>query len=227
MSDALAGTPPPTTERSGDAQTSTGGADGSGLNAQQQKEYLTLKQKAEEFNKVKADLEAKERELAQLKANAGGGTTATDQTPGFIQQLRESAGMGDVASQAALLNIYENWLNESTASVPESKRAQVKALIRNSGYQMSPDYALTLVTDPKAGELQKRVQELETENQQLKTAKPNGVSPAATGAASGSERSSEAMPWSEAKVILQGGGPRALELRKKMDARRQPIDYGR
>ena len=239
MSEAQAGTPaaePGNSQPAGQVEAAT---DGSGLNAQQQKEWMTLKQKAEDFNRIAKEKEALEARLAQMErlAVSQGAGQATDPMADEIAALRELAPVDPVA-RAALRNMEmtaraqaEAWLTGQLMSVPEAKRQQVATLVRNAGYQMGADEALSLVTDPDTKTMAQRLEELETENKRLKerAVQPHGVSPSTTQPASDAKVSDdiENMPWSEASAILKAGGDRARALRDKMDTRKVKIEHGR
>jgi hypothetical protein len=223
MSDAQAGTPAITPENSNAGQGS-GVADGSGLNAQQQKEYMTLKQKAEEFNKVKAERDTLEQRLAQMEAFVSRGAgQATDPTAELVNQLREQAQYDPVA-KGTLMNMEmtakaqaEAWLAGQLVSVPDAKRERVAAIIRNAGYQIGASQALEMVTDPDTKTLAERLQEAESEIARLKNAKPNGSSPASAvpSTASADETGTQTeMKRSEYVATLKRGGQAALDLMK-------------
>jgi len=124
----------------------------------------------------------------------------------------------------------ESWLAGQLVSVPEAKRAQVAALIRNSVYQMSVADALSVVTDPESATNKQRLAELEAENARLKErgTQTHGVSPAAAQASSASEAATkETMPWSDMSRTLKNGGAAAAALREKMDKGLVKADYAR
>jgi len=236
MSDAQAGTPATGTESSPKAENQEPEAqDGSGSQEQKWQEALKWKQKAEEFNKVADEKKALEARLAEMErlAYARGAGQATDPTAEMIAKLREQAPY-DPASQAALFNMEmtakaqaEAWLANELLSVPESKRAQVAALVRGSTYQMSPNEALKLVTDPDASVAKNRLAELEAENARLRemAKQPNGSSPSMTAPAESPGFNRESIPWSQAQATLRRGGAAAKELRDKMDSNVVRIDY--
>lgn len=186
MSDVQAGTPTPTPDGS-DAGTPVAPKDDSGLNAQQQKEYLTLKQKAEDYNKLEAALREKDAQLQELARRAyGGGQAATDPRAELVQQLREQAAYDPVA-QATLLNMEdaaiaraEAWLAQRITNVPEAKKAQVADYIRTKGYQVDEQYALKMLSDPETQTLAQKLAETQAELERIKGAKPNGTSAAFT-----------------------------------------------
>ena len=182
----VAGTPTPEPGAS-TAQNPEPTKDDSGLNEQQKKEWMTLKQKAEQFNKLEAELAAERAKTEQLARMAYGGQQATDPRIQRIAQLQEQAQFGDVVAAEVLetkrevLQIgAEKWLSDQMLEneVPKSKRESVAALIRANGYQMSVSDALNRVTDPDTKTLADQLSELRQENERLKNAKPNGVSPA-------------------------------------------------
>ncbi len=237
MSNEQAGTPAATPEvrTDGAGTPAAPSGDGSGLNAQQQKEWMTLKQKAEEFNKVEAEkkaLEARLAEMERLSVSRGAGQ-ATDPMAELRATLQAQAEY-DPASKAALIAMAQNeriaaemWLTNELQAVPESKRSQVGALIRASSYGMSAKDALSIVTDPETSGTKSRVLELEAENARLKelAKQANGSSPAFAIPASAASDNRDNMPWSEAQSLLKRGGPAARELRDKMDGGKVKIDY--
>ena len=181
----VAGTPEATPESSPAAKPEAA-KDDSGLNEQQKKEWMTLKQKAEQFNKLEAELAAERAKTEQLARLAYGGQQATDPRIQRIAKLQEQAQYDDVAGEVLdikreVLQIgAEKWLSDQMLEneVPKSKRESVAALIRANGYQMSVSDALNRVTDPDTKTLADQLSELRQENERLKNAKPNGVSPA-------------------------------------------------
>ena len=181
----VAGTPEATPESSPAAKPEAA-KDDSGLNEQQKKEWMTLKQKAEQFNKLEAELAAERAKTEQLARVAYGGQQATDPRIQRIAQLQEQAQYDPVAAEVLdtkreILQIgAEKWLSDQMLEneVPKSKRESVAALIRANGYQMSVSDALNRVTDPDTKTLADQLSELRQENERLKNAKPNGVSPA-------------------------------------------------
>lgn len=232
MSDAQAGTTAATNPENSEKAGQAGAADVSGLNAQQQKEYMTLKQKAEDYNKVVREKEELAARLAQTErfvAGQGNGQ-ATDPYAGDIAALREQAAY-DPAARATLLSLemsarasQDILLTETLDADPRvtpAKRPKVSALIRNSNYQMSVDNALSLVTDPETKSYQEQLAEAQKEIERLKSAKPHGSSPASTPPASASaddEGAKSEMKWSEYHAVLDKGGQRALDLMQQVGA---------
>lgn len=220
MSDAQAGTPPTPPDDSQKVGTPEAVKDVSGQDAQKWEEALKWKQKAEDYNKVareKEALEARYQELERLAYGRGAGQ-ATDPTVELVTRLKEQAQYDDVA-KATLLNMEmtakaqaEAWLSGELASVPQNKRANVAALIRNVGYQMSVEQALSIVTDPESEASKARLAQLEAENERLRTARPNGSSPAMTTPSADDGRHLQTIKRSEYLAILQQGGDRAKEL---------------
>ena len=221
--EAQAGTPvTPIPENSNAGQ--GGSPDGSGLNAQQQKEYMTLKQKAEEFNKLAEEKKALEAQLyAERAANSRGAGQATDPQAAMLAQLREQATYDPVAA-ATLMNMQDNavtraeaWLSQQLFGVPDAKRDRVAALVRNSNYQLGVSDALAMVTDPETKTLAEKLAEAEATISRLKNAKPNGTSPAsavpATSSA-GEDGTTTEMKHSEYLAALRAGGQRAHDLMK-------------
>jgi hypothetical protein len=235
--EAQAGTAAPAPENSEKAGQEKPEQADSGLNAQQKQEWMTLKQKAEEFNKVKAERDALAARLTQMErlAVGQGAGQATDPLAEDLNALREQSAYDPVAratlrtmEMAARANA-EAWLAREVAGVPPAKRAQVEELIRNAGYQMRAHDALNLVTDPDSVALSARLKELEAENAKLKerSVQPHGTSPATTRPASEASppTSKETIPWSEAIRTFKQGGPAAKELRNKMDSGAVRPDY--
>ncbi len=224
MSDAQAGTPavaPDDSKAGTQGQTS---GDGSGLNAQQQKEYLTLKQKAEDYNKLAREKEELAARLAAAEQVVSMGPRATDpraERRALLQAQSEYDPAAAVALEA-LNNTEvlgaELWLSNELHGVPDSKKAQVAQLIRNSRYQMSASQALNLVTDPETLTLTERLSEAQKEIDRLKNAKPNGVSPAnavpATASAGDDGGFQPEIKRSEYIARLKAGGDAAKELMK-------------
>lgn len=234
MSDQ-SGTPETNPASAHEAAKQGGGQDGS---EQKWQEALKWKEKAEAFNRLEAEKKAMEQRLAQLEqvAYSGGVQAATDPTADLVNQLQEQASY-DPAARAALLAMQESakaraeqWLIGELLSVPDNKRAQVAALVRSQGYQIGVADALNLVTDPDSAAYQRRLAELQAENERLKQRgqMPNGASPSAAYPASdaGSPKG-ETMPWSEMQFALKRGGETAREMRRKWDSGEVRPDYAR
>jgi hypothetical protein len=121
----------------------------------------------------------------------------------------------------------ELWLTKALHDAPEKKRDKAADLIRLSGYQMSPEQALSMVSDPDAEGLAKQLAELKQENERLRTAKPNGASPAATPPvmASASDGDNE-IKQSDYVAILRAGGATALELKRAVGEGRKKLRMG-
>ena len=215
--------------------TPSNGQDGS---EQKWQEALKWKEKAEAYNKLEAEKRAMEQRVQQLEqvAYSGGVQAATDPTADLVNQLQEQATY-DPAARAALLAMQESakaraeqWLIGELLAVPENKRAQVAALVRSQGYQIAVNDALNLVTDPDSAAYQRRLAELQAENERLKQRGqlPNGASPTSAYPASdaGSPKG-ETMPWSEMQFALKRGGEAAREMRRKWDSGEVRPDYGR
>lgn len=224
MSEAQAGTPEPAKDDSQQAGTPEAAKDDSGLNAQQQKEWMTLKEKAQKFNQMEADLAAEKarREELERLAYSGGARQATDPRAELVSQLQEQARYDPVAA-ATLMNMRDSletkaevWLSNELLRVPENKRTRVAALIRNSGFQMDASGALNVLEDPEAKTLAEQLAEMKAEVDRLKGAKANGASPAAVNPANASSDASRMteIKRSEYTAILRAGGPRATELMK-------------
>lgn len=228
MSDSPAGTPQADPAQS-PAQSATAAADGSEqvtVNKQFKDEALKWKQKAEDYNKLEAQLEAERQRLAQLERIAyGGGRQATDTRAELISQLGEQAQY-DPASKAALWALQEAevakaelWLKDATESITSpAKREQVRALVRSQNFQMSVDQALNMVSDPESKTLAEQLAAMKDELERLKGAKPNGVSPASVTPASASKGDDNPteMKWSEYTAALRAGGENAVRLKKSV-----------
>jgi hypothetical protein len=233
-SEAQAGTPDPTQGVSENAANPAEQApEGSERDAQKWKEALVWKQKAEEYNKVAEELAAERARAQELERIAyGGGRQATDPRAELVLKLKEQAQF-DPASEAALYAMREVettkaelWLANGLLSIPEAKREQVAYLVRNAGYQMSPQQALSVVTDPEAKTLAEKLKELTLENERLKGARPNGVSPAAATPASASAddgRARETIKMSEYVAILQRGGDEARALKQAVGSNKTKL----
>jgi len=183
VSDVQAGTPTPAPDDS-KAGTPVAAKDDSGLNAQQQKEYLTLKQKAEDYNKLEAALQEKDAQLQELARRAyGGGQAATDPYVQDIAALQQQAEFDPVA-RLTLRNIEatemanaEAWLAKQLLTVPDAKRAKVENMIRVSGFRIGAKYAMEQMTDPETMTLAQQLAATQAELEKLKGHKPNGTSP--------------------------------------------------
>ena len=232
MSDVQAGTPTPTPDGS-EAGTPVAPKDDSGLNAQQQKEYLTLKQKAEDYNKLEAAYREQQQHLQELSRRAyGGGQEATDPRVTLVQQLKEQAAYDPVA-QATLLNMEdaaiaraEVWLGNQVANVPEAKRAQVADYIRTKGYQVDASYALNVLTDPETKTLAQQLAATQAELEKLKGHKPNGTSPGFAAPASASADDGKVdttIRFTDYIATINAGGPKAVELQKAVGTNRTRI----
>lgn len=189
--------------------------DDSGLNAQQQKEWMALKQKAEQFNKMEQDLATERAKNEQLSRMAyGGGQQATDPD---AEAYNQALGMVDVdpvarvavrSAQRTFVAEREAGLAHQLLKVPEAKRDNVAAIVRASGYQASVQDALSAVTDPETKTLAEKLAELQAENERLKGAKANGTSPASAVPANANAddgRTQETIKRSEYLDALQRG----------------------
>jgi hypothetical protein len=232
MSDAQTGTPPVISPENSQAGQADAG-DGSGLNAQQQKEYMTLKQKAEEFNKLAEEKKALEAQLyAERAANSRGAGQATDPRAELLAKLREAAPY-DPASAAGLLSLEqaaineaETWLMDAVSSIPEPKRGLVKGLIRSSQYQMPVDRALSLVTDPETKTYAEKLEDAQREIARLKNATKNGSSPASTVSAVSSADdvgTVKEIKRSEYIATLKAGGDDARALMQAVGSNRTKL----
>ena len=99
--------------------------------------------------------------------------------------------------------------------VPQNKRDKVANIVRTAGYQMGINDALNLVTDPETKTLAQQLAELKNENERLRSAKSNGISPSAAVPSSSNAddgRTKQTIPFTEYAAILKQGGPRASEL---------------
>ena len=222
MSDAQAGTTPTTPDGSTAGTPGTSGND-SELNAQQKSEWMALKQKAEQFNRMEQDLAASQARAQELEriAYGGGARQATDPRAALVAQAQEQSSYDPVA-QLSVQNARENmeikaelWLANEIQNVPAAKRDQVRALVRNAGYQMSTDYALNLVTDHESKSMAEQLAAAQTEINRLKGARPNGVSPASALPATVSAddgRIRETIKKSDYIAALKQGGDAARAL---------------
>ena len=215
MSDALAGTPAEPKEGS-TAPNPPATQDDSGKDAQKWQEALKWKQKAEDYNKVEAELAAEKARNEELQriAYGGGARQATDPRAALVAQLQEQAQYDPVAA-ATLLNMRESleakaevWLANGLLRVPDHKREQVAALVRSQGYQLSPDEALKMVSDPETKTLAEQLAAMKVENERLKGARPNGISPSAAMPSSANAddgRAQETMPRAEYLAAVTRG----------------------
>ena len=106
MSDAQAGTPAKP-EGESPAPNPPAQQDGSEKDAQKWQEALKWKQKAEEYNRIEAELAAERAKNEELQRIAyGGGRQATDPRAELVAKLQEQAQY-DPASAAALINMRE------------------------------------------------------------------------------------------------------------------------
>lgn len=223
-SDAQAGTPAPS---SSDRVAGTDGAkagDGSGNDAQKWEEALKWKQKAEDYNKITKELEETRQALMQTQQMFSTANRATDPMTELRSTLQAQAEY-DPASKAALVAMRQNehlaaelWLSNELLKVPDAKKSRVADLIRNSGYQMGAEGALSMVTDPETKTLAEKLAEAEKTIERLKNAKPNGSSPAsavpATSSASEDGGSPKELKRSEYIARLKAGGDDARALMK-------------
>jgi hypothetical protein len=221
-SDTPAGTPEPAKEVSQSAGTPEATPEDSvTVSAQFKKEALeSWKPAAERANALERQLgeERARREQLERLAYGGGAGQATDPNVELVQQLQEQAQYDPVA-KAALMSMKsaakaeaELWLTKVLHNAPESKRDKAADLIRLSGYQMSPEQALSMVTDPDAEATAKQLAELKQENERLKGVRANGASPATTTPSIPSSAPVETLKRSEYLAILKEGGERAKTL---------------
>jgi hypothetical protein len=220
VSDVQAGTPTPTPDDR-TAGTPAVTKDDSGLNAQQQKEYLTLKQKAEDYNKLEAAMREKDLQIEELARRAyGGGQAATDPYAEDIAALQQQAEFDPAArvtlriAQKAEIAGAEAWLAKELLVVPEAKRAQVEDYIRTKGYSVGAKYAMRALTDPETQTLAQKLAETQAELEKLKGARPNGTSPGfvVPATASGSGEVLDKITPQDYAAILKQGGANALKL---------------
>lgn len=232
MSEAQSGTPDNTPVDTNNGGTVGATQDGSGNDAQKWQEALKWKQKAEEFNRLERELQERNAQIEQLSRLAyGGGQAATDPTAELMAKLQEQATFDPVA-QATLLNMQETamvkaeaWLTGQLAYIPASKRDKVASIVRNAGYQIGVSDALNMVTDPDTKTLAQQLAELKAENERLRVAKTNGVSPSSVAPASASADDSkrETIPFSEYAAVLKQGGQRAQELMQAVGSGRTKL----
>lgn len=224
MSDALAGTPTPNPDDR-TAGTPVEGKDDSGLNAQQKLEYPKLKQKAEDYNKLEAELREKNAQLEELARRAyGGGQAATDPYVEDIAALQQVADSDPYArlTLRAISEVQESkaevWLAKQLLQVPEAKRAQVENMIRVSGFRIGARYAMDQMTDPEAKTLAEQLAATRAELDRLKGSKPNGTSPGFAQPATASAddgKVQESIPRREyVSVISQAQQPGATDEQK-------------
>jgi len=164
--------------------------------------------------------QARAQELERI-AYGGGARQATDPRAALVAQAQEQSPYDPVA-QLSVQNARENleikaelWLANEIQNVPAAKRDQVRALVRNAGYQMSTDYALNLVTDHESKSMAEQLAAAQTEINRLKGARPNGVSPASALPATVSAddgRIRETIKKSDYIAALKQGGDAARAL---------------
>lgn len=223
-------TPQPEGEKPDDSKTVT-------VSEQFKKEALeSWKPAREEANRLKQELDAERarREALERVAYAGG-RQATDPRTALVQQLQEQAQY-DPLAQAALINMQESleakaevWLANELIDIPDTKRSQVAALVRSQGYQLSPQAALKMVTDPESGTLAEKLAALTAENERLKSAKPHGISPAAASPSNASAddgRTPESVTVTEYAAILQQGGDKARALKQAIGSNKTKLVRG-
>ena len=239
MSESPAGTPQtdPAQSPAQSAQAAGEGSEQVTVSKQFKEEALKWKQKAEDFNALAAQAEADRQRLAQLERLAyGGGRQATDPRAERIAKLAEQAQY-DEAAWAGLEALREAevakaelWLVGATEKVPEAKREQVRALIRSQGYQMSPEAALSMVSDPESKTLAQQLADMKAELERVKTARPNGVSPAAvtpaTASAGDDPSSGEPIKYEDYIAALQRGDDRARELNAAVGSGKRKLVRG-
>ena len=223
MSEAQAGTPAvaPDDSQKAATQEAQKPEDSVTVSAQFKKEALeSWKPAAEKANKLERELEVERARIKDLErlAYGGGAGQATDPNAELVAQLREQAQYDPVA-RAALMSIESNarteaelWLARQLPEVSQQKREKAFALVRLSGYQMSPDQALSVVSDPDAGRMAEELGQLKQENERLKGARPSGVSPATTTPSADTGAQVESMKMSEYLTVMQQGGERARAL---------------
>jgi hypothetical protein len=186
VSDAQAEKPEATPGES-EAPNPAASAGDSGNNEQKWQEALKWKEKAENYNALERQLRDRDARLAQLEQLAyGGGRQATDPYAEALAQAVEAAKYDPVAQVAvsaerrAVTAEAERWLSDEILrhEVPKAKQEQVKYLVRNAGFQMGVEQALSLVTDPDSRNLAQQLAATQAELERMKGAKPNGTSPA-------------------------------------------------
>lgn len=193
------------------------------VSAQFKDEALRVwKPAAEKVNQLEKELADKNERLSRLEQLAySGGQKATDPAAEAYAQAMEQAKFDPVAQLAvdsanrAVRNEMELWLANELLSVPDSKKKQVAGLIRNAGYRMGADQALTLVTDPETKTLAEKLADAQKELDRLRNTKPNGTSPASTVpslAGDDDGKTPESIKLSEYTEVLKQGGPRARAL---------------
>ena len=208
------------------------------VSAQFKKEALeSWKPKAEQYNKAEAELAAANARVQELEriAYGGGARQATDPRAELVAQLQAQAQYDPVA-QATLLNMQETleakaevWLAQQLQEVPKEKREQVAHLIRNAGYQMGAERALSLVTDPESKTLHDKLAEMQAELDRLKTSKPNGTSPGSVVPATAGQEDGgiqETIKASEYAATLKAGGDRARALKIAVGSGKTKLQEG-
>ena len=239
MATEQAGTPEAATDGSVvDAGTpSAGTQDGSGLNAQQQKDFMAMKVNLENERNIRRQ---REQEIERLSALAygRGAQAATDPDAETYQGLSAIAD-SDVAANGAKrawdearAARFESQLSTDLHAVPRDKVAKVAFLVRSTGYKATVEQALASLEDPDAVAAQAEIARLKAENERLKKqGAPQEAqrNPAAAIPAEASALHTGAtdMAWSEIRATYARGGAAAKELRDKMDAGQIRPDHSR
>lgn len=182
------------------------------VSKQFKEDALKWKGAAEEKNRLKDELAAERAKSEQLARLAyGGGQQATDPAAEAYNQALAQAEFDPVArltvlnTQRTVKAEAESWLARQLLDVPASKREQVEELIRGQGYRIGADRALEMLTDPDSKAFAQQMADLKAENERLKNAKPNGVSPASATPANASAddgRTQETIKMSEYNSAL-------------------------
>lgn len=228
MSGEPAGTPAidPSQSNAQSGGGEAGSSDQVTVSAQFKREALEhWKPAAEKVNRLESQLQEQQRRFDDLQRQVyGNGQAATDPDVELVRQLQEQAQYDPVArmtlrnTEMTLKAQAEAWLSQQLVNVPESKRPQVAEYIRAKGYQVDANHALNVLTDPDTKTLQSKLDEMQTELERLRGARPNGVSPSSAAPAvadAGDGKVKETVSPQEYAATLQAGGPRARAL---MDA---------
>ena len=226
MATEQAGTPEAATDGSVvDAGTpSAGTQDGSGLNAQQQQDFINMKVNRENDRKRIEAQDAEIRRLSDL-AYGRGAQAATDPDAETYQALAQNSEF-DPASRGAKraweearVARLESELATNLTFIPEAKRKKVAEIVRATGFRANVEQALASLDDPETAAAHAEIVRLKAENERLKKQpspaetqrSPAATIPADADAGAGEDKD---MPRSDYVAILRGGGERANALMK-------------
>lgn len=228
-----AGTPPTETPGSESAGTGATAADGSEQAGKPVDPALAMawKAKAERVNEVERRLAEAEAKLEAQRQAQYAQQAQADPMAQMVQQLRERAQYGDTdaQSQLALMTMTATQQAEGLLmkemvkrGIPADKWDAVEGLVRQSGYRMSVDHALTLARGSEVPDLAKQLEaerkkreELERVLNQRTVGGGSPGNPATTTPAAMSASDVPEMTVEEYTATLQRGGPEALALRDK------------